>query len=86
MDGHGKITTEYGTYEGDFYNGEMNGPNAYFSYPNGDVFVGSFANNEFKEGKYTVKQTGEYFVGTFKKGQPSKGTWYDKKGNKLETL
>ena len=86
MDGHGKITTEYGTYEGDFYNGEMNGPNAYFSYPNGDVFVGSFANNEFKEGKYTVKQTGEYFVGIFKKGQPSKGTWYDKKGNKLETL
>lgn len=86
MSGHGKITTEYGTYEGDFFNGEMNGPNAYFSYPNGDVFVGSFANNEFKEGKYTVKQTGEYFVGTFKKGQPSKGTWYDKKGNKLETL
>lgn len=86
MSGHGKITTEYGTYEGDFFNGEMNGPNAYFSYPNGDVFVGSFANNEFKEGKYTVKQTGEYFVGSFKKGQPSKGTWYDKKGNKLETL
>ncbi len=86
MDGHGKITTEYGTYEGDFFNGEMNGPNAYFSYPNGDVFVGSFANNEFKEGKYTVKQTREYFVGSFKKGQPSKGTWYDKKGNKLETL
>ena len=86
MSGHGKITTEYGTYEGDFFNGEMNGPNAYFSYPNGDVFVGSFANNEFKEGKYTVKQTGEYFVGSFRKGQPSKGTWYDKKGNKLETL
>ena len=86
MSGHGKITTEYGTYEGDFFNGEMNGPNAYFSYPNGDVFVGSFANNEFKEGKYTVKQTGEYFVGSFKNGQPSKGTWYDKKGNKLETL
>lgn len=86
MSGHGKITTEYGTYEGDFFNGEMNSPNASFSYPNGDVFVGSFANNEFKEGKYTVKQTGEYFVGSFKKGQPSKGTWYDKKGNKLETL
>lgn len=86
MDGHGKITYDNGTYEGDFFNGEMNGPNAYFSYPNGDVFVGSFANNEFKEGKYTVKQTGEYFVGSFKNGQPSKGTWYDKKGNKLETL
>ena len=86
MDGHGKITTEYGTYEGDFYNGEMNGQNACFSLPNGDVYYGSFANDEFNKGRYIVKQTGEYFVGTFKKGQPSKGTWYDKKGNKLETL
>lgn len=86
MDGHGKITTEYGTYEGDFKNGEMNGQNACFSLPNGDVYYGSFANDEFNQGRYIVKQTGEYFVGSFKKGQPSKGTWYDKKGNKLETL
>ncbi len=86
MDGHGKITTEYGTYEGDFYNGEMNGQNACFSLPNGDVYYGSFTNDEFNKGRYIVKQTGEYFVGSFKKGQPSKGTWYDKKGNKLETL
>ena len=50
-------------YKGHFSYGEMDGPNAYFSYPNGDVFVGSFKN-----------------------GQPSKGTWYDKHGNVLDTI
>ena len=50
-------------YKGHFSYGEMDGPNAYFSYPNGDVFAGSFANNE-----------------------PSKGTWYDKNGNVLDTI
>lgn len=85
--GNGQATFNDGRYyKGNFTYGEMDGPNAYFSYPNGDVFVGSFANNEFKEGKYTVKTTGEYFVGTFKNGQPREGTWYDKNGNVLETL
>ena len=85
--GKGRATFNDGRYyKGNFTYGEMDGPNAYFSYPNGDVFVGSFANNEFKEGKYTVKQTGEYFVGSFKNGQPCKGTWYDKNGNVLETI
>ena len=34
-------------YKGHFSYGEMDGSDAYFSYPNGDTFVGSFANNEF---------------------------------------
>ena len=85
--GMGQATFNDGRYyKGNFTYGEMDGPNAYFSYPNGDVFVGSFANNEFKEGKYTVKQTGEYFVGSFKNGQPCKGTWYDKNGNTLQEI
>lgn len=85
--GKGQATFNDGRYyKGNFTYGEMDGPNAYFSYPNGDVFVGSFANNEFKEGKYTVKQTGEYFVGSFKNGQPCKGTWYDKNGNTLQEI
>lgn len=85
--GMGQVTFNDGRYyKGHFSYGEMDGSDAYFSYPNGDTFVGSFANNEFKEGKYTVKQTGEEFVGTFKNGQPNKGTWYDKNGNVLETI
>lgn len=73
-------------YEGHFSYGEMDGPNAYFSYPNGDVFVGSFVHNEFNQGKYTVKQTGEYFVGSFKNGQPYNGTWYERTGRKIEDV
>ncbi len=85
--GIGQVTFNDGRYyKGHFSYGEMDGSDAYFSYPNEDVFVGSFSNNEFKQGKYTVKQTGEEFVGTFKNGQPNKGTWYDKNGNVLQTL
>ena len=85
--GWGQMTFNDGRYyKGHFSFGEMDGSDAYFSYPNGDLYVGSFANNEFKEGKYTVKQTKEYFIGFFKNGQPSTGTWYDKNGNVLENL
>ena len=85
--GNGQATFNDGRYyKGNFAYGEMDGPNAYFSYPNGDVFVGSFVNNEFSQGTYTVKQTGEYFVGSFKNGQPSKGTWYDKNGYILQNI
>ena len=85
--GMGQVTFNDGRYyKGHFSYGEMDGSDVYFSYPNGDTFVGSFANNEFKEGKYTVKQTGEEFVGTFKNGQPSKGTWYDRNGNTLQNI
>ena len=55
--------------------------NSYFRYPNGDVFEGTFKDNSFYEGKYTIAEDGSYFSGTFKNGQPDKGTWYDKNNN-----
>lgn len=85
--GMGQATFDDGRYyKGHFTYGEMDGSDAYFSYPNGDVYVGSFANSQFKQGKYTVHATGEEFVGMFKNGQPHKGTWYDKNGNVIETI
>lgn len=36
------------------------------------------------EGTYTIAEDGSYFTGTFKNGQPDKGTWYDKNGNIIE--
>lgn len=85
--GIGQATFNDGRYyKGHFTYGEMDGQDAYFSYPNGDVYVGSFANNQFKQGKYTVHETGEEFVGTFKNGQPHKGIWYDKAGNVIDAL
>lgn len=70
-------------YRGYFDHGKMEGENAYFLYDNGDTFEGSFHDNRFAKGRYTLKSDGSYFIGSFKNGQPDNGTWYDKRGNKL---
>lgn len=85
--GIGEAVFENGnTYEGPFVNGQMEGDNAIFKYKIGDVFEGSFKNNAFNYGKYTIAKTGEYFVGSFQNGEPLHGTWYDKAGRKLEEI
>ena len=71
-------------YKGKLEEGNFTGENALFRYPNGDEFRGTFKNNAFFEGTYTIKEDGSYFTGTFKNGQPDKGTWYDKNGKKIE--
>lgn len=73
-------------YSGGFVNGVAHGDSVYFKYNNGDEFNGSFRNNAFSNGTYTIKQTGEKFVGTFKNGNPHKGKWYDSRGNLLEEI
>lgn len=74
-------------YKGPFNRGRMEGDNATFIYPNGDTYTGSFYDNHFSKGTYTVKTTGEQFIGTFdSNGQPKKGAWYDKKGNFLQNV
>ena len=70
-------------YKGPFIHGKMEGKKAFFRYDNGDTFEGTFMNNSFSEGRYSVKSDGSYFVGKFKNGQPDEGIWYDKKGNKI---
>ena len=72
-------------YKGNFENGVMTGE-ATFKYGNGDTFVGTFRNNGFYEGKYTIKEDGSYFQGIFSNGQPARGDWYDKNGKVLERL
>lgn len=75
------IFTDGRKYKGNFVKGVLSGHNSYFRYPNGDVFEGTFKDNSFYEGKYTIAEDGSYFSGTFKNGQPDKGTWYDKNNN-----
>ena len=70
-------------YRGPFVHGTMEGDGAFFRYDNGDTFEGSFNNNAFARGRYTMKADGSYFEGTFKDGQPDKGQWYDKNNNKI---
>ena len=71
-------------YKGPFVHGDMTGDGAYFKYSNGDVFEGTFENNAFAKGRYTLSEDGSYFEGTYSNGQPNQGKWYDKNGNILE--
>ncbi len=73
-------------YKGPFDGGNLDGSNAYFKYPNGDEFRGTFRENSFSEGVYTVADTQEYFKGTFQNGQPYHGTWYNKNNQVLEVI
>lgn len=87
-DDNGELTFSDGRkYKGPFNRGRMEGDNATFIYPNGDIYTGSFYDNHFSNGTYTVKSTGEQFIGTFdSNGQPKKGAWYDKNGNFLQNV
>ena len=85
--GKGEAVFDNGnTYKGMFVNGKLEGPDAVYTYKNGDTFVGSFEDDHFREGKYTVAENGEYFQGKFKNGAPDHGTWYNKRGVKLEDV
>lgn len=82
--GTGEVTfTDGRLYRGPFVHGVFEGENAYFKYENGDTFEGSFFKNGFSKGKYTIKDDGSYFIGSFRNGQPDKGIWYDKSGKQL---
>lgn len=70
------------TYDGEWVHGLMEGQTNY-TLRNGDTFVGTFKGGRYQNGRYTIKEDGSYFEGSFKNGQPDKGTWYDKSGNKL---
>lgn len=73
-------------YKGFFEYGSLSGENALFIYPNGDEYRGSFKDNMFDQGTYTIKSSGEYFRGTYKEGNPLHGKWFDKDGNLLEEI
>lgn len=83
--GHGVAVWSKGDgkkYDGEWVNGNMDGQTTY-TQRSGDTFVGTFKNNRYHQGRYTIISSGEYFDGTFKNGQPDKGNWYDKNGKKL---
>lgn len=72
-------------YDGNFISGQMEG-NATYELSNGDVFIGIFHCNQYEDGKYTVKESGEYFDGIFKNAQPFKGKWYSSDGKVIEEI
>ncbi len=85
--GNGEAVFENGnSYKGPFKNGNLDGENAVFRYKQGDTFSGSFSNNLFKEGRYYIANSGDYFIGTFRNGDPHEGDWHDKNGNVTEHI
>jgi serine/threonine protein kinase len=70
-------------YDGEWVHGVMEGKTTYIEH-SGDIFVGTFKNNAYSNGRYTIVSDGSYFEGTFKKGLPDTGFWYDKNGKKDE--
>ena len=82
----GKGDVVGGIYNGPFVHGVMQGEDAEFRMENGDIFKGSFKNNQFEKGTYTMVESGDYFLGTFSNGKPHTGTWYSKDGKKLQDV
>ena len=83
--GHGVAVWTKGDgkkYDGQWVHGNMDGQTNY-THRSGDTFVGTFQNNKYHKGRYTIISSGEYFEGTFKNGQPDNGSWYDKSGKKI---
>ena len=76
--GYGTAQYPRGRYEGTFVNGARHGKGT-FTDTDGGVFTGTFANNDFDQGKY-VQKDGTYYEGTFQDQQPYNGTWYEKDG------
>lgn len=86
-EGEGTATYKDGRcYKGNFSAGTRTADKAVFTWPNGDKYEGSFIKNHFGSGKFTAKESGSYFIGLFKDDKPHEGTWYDAKGNFLQSV
>ena len=57
--------------------------NGELTFKNGDSYKGSFIDDHFGEGTYTIAEDQSYFVGTFQDYNPYNGEWYDKTGKLL---
>ena len=82
---HGYGTAKYtdsqkDTYTGKFQNGLRNDSSATLTFKNGDKYEGSFVDDQFGEGTYTIAEDGSYFKGTYRDYTPYNGTWYEKNG------
>ena len=67
-------------YQGKFENGLRSDSNALLTLSNGDTFRGQFVEDHLEKGRYTIKEDGYYFEGTYDKNQPWTGKWYSPNG------
>lgn len=85
--GKGKVVFDNGCrYDGPFLHGVMSGINGIYYFSDGSRFEGTMNADHFYDGTYTATDR-SYFRGTFdEKGQPQRGTWYDRNGKKIEDV
>ena len=83
MDGHGKITYDNGTYEGDFKNGYFHGQGTYALKDGTWIYKGSYENGYMNGSgtEYWPKEKRKYYAGflecNYKDGERNGvGTWY----------
>lgn len=84
--GRGIATWENGDamkYNGDWKHGNMDGYTTY-TLRSGDTFIGTFKDNHYEKGRYNIREDGSFFEGSFKNGQPDKGSWFDKSGKVID--
>lgn len=63
-------------YEGAMRQGRREDSDALLVYRNGSSYRGSFVNDQFSDGKLSLKDDGMYYIGQFRDGEPYSGTWY----------
>ena len=79
--GKGVGTYSEGIYEGRYNQGKREDSYAIMRLYNGDTYHGSWANDYYNKGRYTFKETGMYFEGEFKNGEPYNGTYFNPNGS-----
>lgn len=80
FDKYGNIPAS--TYVGNFRDGicEDSTGKATMTFDTGDKYIGSFKGGFYSEGKYIASDK-SWFEGTFKKGMPYNGAWYNADGS-----
>ena len=74
------------SYQGMFVHGVFESEKSVYQMENGDNYEGSFKNNYFHEGTYTRALTKDYFKGSYIKGLPSKGAWYNQNNEIIQEV
>lgn len=70
-------------YRGPFEHGKLEGSYASYSVE-GQIFSGSFKDNQYAKGELTNLNDGSYYSGTFLDGKPYDGAWFTK--DHVETI
>lgn len=69
-------------YKGYMKQSLRDGSNGELTYRNGNSYKGGFSNDNFVNGKLTLKNDGVFYNGTFKDNKPFNGSWYNLNNNK----